>query len=170
MRACQARDPGSNPGRGATLLSPCTPPRAGWGTIARVKYEKAPDVCRLVSLLAGLEEFSHIDPSKIHCVKSTGARTRAIARIYGLPGAWIAAGLEPSYVIEVVGEKFYRLPPEERVKVIIHELLHIPRTFSGALRPHNPHVSDARVERLYRLAQKRLGIVERARELWQAND
>ncbi len=119
--------------------------------------------------MAGLEELSYIDPSRIHCVKSTGAKTRAIARIYGLPGAWIAAGLKPGYVIEVIAERFYSLPPEERVKIIIHELLHVPRTFSGALRPHNPYVSDARVERLYRLAQKRLAIAERARELWQAN-
>lgn len=55
------------------------------------------------------------------------------------------------------------------MRVIIHELLHIPRTFSGALRPHNPYVSEARVEGLYRLAQERLGIAERARELWQTN-
>lgn len=131
--------------------------------MARLRYEEAPDVCIMVKVLAGMEEFSHIDPGRVHCVRSWGSRSRAIARIYGLPGPWVTV-YGPGYVIEVIGERFYRLPLEERVKTIIHELLHIPYTFSGGLRPHGRLVNGRRVYSLYRRAS-RLGLVDTIRRL-----
>lgn len=43
---------------------------------------------------------------------------------------------EAAYIIETISEKFDRLPDFEKDKVLLHELTHIPRNFSGALMPH----------------------------------
>jgi len=38
--------------------------------------------------------------------------------------------------VEIIEPEFSRLPEAEQDRILIHELLHIPRTFSGAIRPH----------------------------------
>ncbi len=111
--------------------------------MSRIRYERAPDVCMLIHhIITVCEMFPHVDPDRVYCVRSYNARTRAIARIYGTPGAWIAAlGYNPGYVIEVVSEKYDTLDPLSKIKVLVHELLHIPSTFSGGLRPHGKNVN-----------------------------
>ncbi|MCE4606600.1 MAG: metallopeptidase [Desulfurococcales archaeon] len=116
----------------------------------RIKYKKAPDVCCLAGRIISQGYFSHVKKDRIWCLSSWGAKTKAIARIHGLSSAWIAIGLEPGYIIEVIGEKFYSLSFEEQVKTVIHELLHIPYTFSGGLRPHGRLVNSRRVNTIYR--------------------
>jgi len=106
------------------------------GAVGRVRYEVAEDVCEAIRVILGAGVFPHVDPERVRCVRSWGSRGRAVARIYGLPRPWIVAGLEPGYVIEVVSEAFDVLPCREKVRVLVHELAHIPSTFSGALRPH----------------------------------
>jgi len=44
--------------------------------------------------------------------------------------------------------KYARLSEEDKLKVLLHEILHIPKTFSGGLRPHGNKVNDREVERL----------------------
>ncbi|MCE4602142.1 MAG: metallopeptidase [Desulfurococcales archaeon] len=129
----------------------------------RIRYEEAPEVCAIVNILSSMEEFGHVDTSRVYCVRSWGSRSRAVARIYGLPGPW-ATVLGPGYVIEVISERFYRLSLEERVKTIIHELLHIPSTFSGGLRPHGRLVNGRVVGRIYRRAL-RLGLLDQIAEI-----
>jgi len=81
--------------------------------------------------------FDHIDPSKIVCMQSKGSKANAYARIWSLEKAWqIALNLEPHYIIEVLAEKYGKLSEEEKEKTLIHELLHIPKIFSGNLVPH----------------------------------
>ncbi len=123
--------------------------------MSKIIYEPAPDVCCIVDAILAQGLFPHIRRERVKCLVSWNTKTRAIARIHGLSSAWIAAGLEPGYVIEVVGERFYRQSREDKVKTIIHELLHIPYTFSGALRPHGRLVNGRRVNTLYRRLDKR---------------
>ena len=113
----------------------------------RVRYELAPDVCDAVKAILESGVLPHIDPKRIYCVRSRGSKGKAVARIYGMPGPWVAVLREnPGYVIEVVSEKFDGLDAEEKLRILLHELLHIPRTFSGALRPHGRLV-NAKAER-----------------------
>ena len=56
---------------------------------------------------------------------------------------------QPYYVIEVVGERYDELDDEGKDKLLIHELLHIPKTFSGALRPHKGYISKTIINKLY---------------------
>jgi len=91
---------------------------------------------RLNKIITSLK-LDYIKPQKVICFRSRGSSSRALARIWSLPQIWQKALNIPAYyAIEVISEKFDRLPEEEKDKVLIHELLHIPKTFSGALRPH----------------------------------
>ncbi|MCJ7827758.1 metallopeptidase [Patescibacteria group bacterium] len=81
--------------------------------------------------------FTHINPTQIVTFRSFGSKARAMARIWSFPKIWqLALSTQPHYCIEVLSEKFDRLSEDEKTKVLIHELLHIPKNFSGALLPH----------------------------------
>jgi predicted metallopeptidase len=118
--------------------------------MSRIRYEQYPEACRVVEKIVARLGLDYIDTNRVFCVKSWGARTNAIARIYGLPKPWIVAGMKPGYVIELISEKFDSLSCKEKIKTLIHELLHIPSGFSGGLRPHGKLVNSSRVNSLYR--------------------
>jgi predicted metallopeptidase len=100
--------------------------------------------------------FPNIDIERVKVVVCKDCRSRALARIYALPSVWrFVLELPPIYVIEVIERNFDPLPPDEKVKVLIHELLHIPKSFSGGLRPHGRYVNSYIVEKLYREYVKR---------------
>jgi predicted metallopeptidase len=81
--------------------------------------------------------FDNFDKSRIYCLSSENANTRAIARIYGLSRVWQKVlKQKPAYVIEVITEKFDHLSEKEKRNVLLHELAHIPKNFSGSLVPH----------------------------------
>lgn len=112
---------------------------------------------RLNKIIAGLK-LVHIKPQSVICFRSWGSSSQALARIWSLPQIWQKALNVPAhYAIEVLSEKFDRLSEEEKDKVLIHELLHIPKTFSGALRPHRTGtfvLSQRAVNKLYREYEK----------------
>ncbi len=100
-------------------------------------FKKAPDVKNRLKEILKKIEMSYVKFEQIAAIRSYGSKSRAIARIWAFPTIWQEAlGIKPHYVIEVLSEKFDRLGLEQQTKTLIHELLHIPRTFSGALRPH----------------------------------
>jgi DNA polymerase-2 len=88
--------------------------------------------------------------TNIHGYRTSGSKSRAYARIWAMPKIFQRAlKLEPHYVIEVLSRYYDNLSEDEKAKVIIHELLHIPNNFSGALVPH-----QTRTRNLGRLADK----------------
>ncbi|HJX59635.1 MAG TPA: putative metallopeptidase [Patescibacteria group bacterium] len=102
-----------------------------------VKWNPAPDIKKRVIVLAKNLHLDWLDTRSIYCVRSQGTNTRAISRIWGLSRIWqITLSTRPSYIIEVISEKFDRLGETEKDKVLLHEIAHIPRNFSGSLLPH----------------------------------
>jgi predicted metallopeptidase len=100
-------------------------------------WQEAPDVKKDVRQILSVLDLPYIDSSRIFCYRTNGSKSRSYARIWSFPRIFQEAlGLEPAYVIEVLSRHYDRLNPEEKIKVLIHELLHIPRNFSGALVPH----------------------------------
>ena len=100
-------------------------------------YKLAPDIKKQIRRLVKQLNFNHIKINRLHCIRSFDAKTRAYARIWGMAKLFKeVAGLEPHYIIEVNARRFDKLPPREQIKTLIHELLHIPKTFSGALLSH----------------------------------
>jgi predicted metallopeptidase len=71
-------------------------------------------------------------------MRSTGATARAYARIWSFPKIWqVALEISTFYVIEVLSQHFDKLPQDKKEQTLMHELLHIPKTFSGALLDHH---------------------------------
>jgi len=125
---------------------------------ALIKYFRAEDVLeRIRKIVRNLQpEFNHIDLKRIVVVRSVGSKSRALARIHGFPRIYaFATGIKPFYIIELISERYDKLTEEEKDKVLIHELLHIPRNFEGGLRPHGKYVNGRMVNQLYRKLQER---------------
>jgi len=124
-----------------------------------LEYVEASDVKRLVDEIVERLDLFHVVPQFVYCYRSKGSKSeRTVARIHGLSRMWQEALVRPpAYVIEVIAERYDRLSEEEKEKTLIHELLHIPKGFSGGFRPHRGYISRNRVERLHRtLQEKRL--------------
>ncbi len=103
---------------------------------------------RDIVLRLGLD---HIDTGRVVCIRSFGTKSRRVlARCHTLPKIiQKALNMNAHYVIEIVSENFNRLNPEEQLKVLIHEILHIPKTFGGGFRHHRPYVNRRTVEKAY---------------------
>lgn len=121
-----------------------------------IKYFEAADVKSRVEEIIEKLNMKHIASRQIFCVRSVGSKSeRAVARIHGLERIWQKTlNLPPYYVIEVISERYDKLSDEEKDKTLIHELLHIPKGFSGGFRPHKGFISRRKVEKLYRELKK----------------
>jgi predicted metallopeptidase len=115
-----------------------------------MRYDYAPDLkARLIEIVNALN-MEHIDLERVECLRSFGSSTkRTIARCHTI-GKVMQKGMKlPAfYTIEFL-EKFDKLSKTEQDKVIIHELLHIPKTFGGGFRQHD-FVCEENIDRLHR--------------------
>ena len=115
-----------------------------------VEYYEAPDVKQLVDTIVAELNFTHINPAYVYCFRSKGSKSkRTIARIHSLEKLWQKAlNTTPRYLIEVISERYYKLSQADRERIIIHELLHVPRGFSGGFRPHKGYVNWKTINKL----------------------
>ncbi len=117
-----------------------------------MKYSPAPEIKKTCVQLINQLDMRHIKTSRIHCIRSFDAKTRAVARIWGMAKIFHeVVGIEPNYIIEVNAKRFDKMDERDKIKTLIHELMHIPKTFSGALLSHRSRyhqINDREVEKI----------------------
>jgi predicted metallopeptidase len=128
-----------------------------------MKWVEAPEVKKRLDYIISNLGLPHILSDQIFVLRSYGSTGRAIARIWSFPTVWqLVLKMKPHYVIEVVSERFDRQHPNDQDRTLIHELMHIPKTFSGALLAHHgahrkANVTHKTVEVLYKEFLKNTG-------------
>lgn len=104
---------------------------------SKLKFTSSPSLKKRIRTLAKSLDLSWIKSSRVFTYSSTGSKTRAYARTWGLPRLWqTSLKVTPAYIIEVISERFDKLSVDDQDRVLLHELTHIPKNFSGALVPH----------------------------------
>lgn len=102
-----------------------------------MQWQEAKEIKEDLQHILATIELPHIQIDKISCYRTVGSTSRSYARIWAFPKIFQQAlDIQPHYVIEVLSKYYDKLDPQEQKKVLIHELLHIPKNFSGALVPH----------------------------------
>ena len=114
-----------------------------------MKYEPALDIQKIVEELS-LLLFPHIKLDRVKCFRSYGTSSRGtIARCHALGKLMQKAiGIEAVYALEFLSERFDKLDEKDQIKTIIHELMHIPRSFGGGF-VHHDKVHDHSVGKIY---------------------
>jgi predicted metallopeptidase len=115
-----------------------------------MRYEEAPDLKERVADIVSTLNMNHIDLDRIECLRGFGSSTRRIiARCHALGKVMQKAMKSKAfYAIEFL-ERFDKMSKKEQDKVIIHELLHVPRTFGGGFRQHD-YVCGSVVDELHK--------------------
>jgi predicted metallopeptidase len=115
-------------------------------------YRRAPDLDERVFDIVRKLNMHHVQLPRVVCIRSHGSKSRrTLARCHVLPKIiQEALGIKAYYIIEALSENFDSLPREEQTRVLIHELMHIPKTFGGGFKFHNV-VNRREVERMYRM-------------------
>ena len=103
----------------------------------KLEWDDAFEIKKDIDHILKTLNFFHIDSSRIFCFRTSGSKSRAYARIWSMPKIFQRAlVIKPAYVIEVLSQYYDKLDEDSKKKVLIHELLHIPKNFSGSLLPH----------------------------------
>ncbi len=117
-----------------------------------MQFKPAPKIKARIDYIVKTLGWDYINTNKVIAFESRGTKSENVhARCWSFPRIWQQAlNQEPHYIIEVVGERYDELSEEGRDKLLIHELLHIPKTFSGALRPHKGYISNSIINKFYK--------------------
>ena len=115
-----------------------------------MRYEKAEDLRERARKIVNKMGWKHIDIENVGFLRSFGSSSRrTIARCHAMGKAMqLALDRNGFYLLEFISERFDRLSKEDQTKVIIHELMHIPKTFGGGFIHHNK-VNDRTVDAVY---------------------
>ncbi|MDP2638440.1 MAG: putative metallopeptidase [Candidatus Levybacteria bacterium] len=126
--------------------------------LKKLEWDNANEIKTDIEEILKILNLPHIDMSRIFCYRTYGSTSRSYARIWAMPKIFQRAlGIKPAYVIEVLAKYFDRLDEDSKKKVLIHELLHIPKNFSGSLLPHRTHHRHLQTEvnKLFKEYKKR---------------
>jgi predicted metallopeptidase len=119
-----------------------------------MRFEFAKDIQEKINYMIKVLNYDHLDSSRIFCMRSYGSKSRAYARIWGLSRVWQKVlNVKSHYIIEVLYPRFDKLSGEDQEKTLLHELLHIPKKFSGGLVPHicfGKRIDSRTVDEIYR--------------------
>jgi predicted metallopeptidase len=115
-----------------------------------MKYVLAPDLQKIADDISRIL-FPHVQIERIKCYRSYGSSTRGtIARCHALGKLMQEAiGIKAVYALEFLSERFDKLSEEDKIKTIIHELMHIPKTFGGGFKHHDV-VTEKNVNLMYK--------------------
>ena len=118
-----------------------------------MKYEPAQDL-QIIADEISKSLFPHIDVARIKCFRSYGSSARnTIARCHALGKLMQKAiGIKAVYALEFISENFEKLSEKEKIKTILHELMHVPKTFGGGFR-HHDFVCDKNINLYYETYQ-----------------
>jgi len=120
-----------------------------------MKYEFAADLQKKAEEISKLL-FPHVNLSNVKCFRSYGTSTRnTLARCHGISKIMQKAiGIKAIYALEFLSERFDKLDEEEKIKTIIHELMHIPKNFGGGFK-HHDFVTTKAVNKFFKEYQSR---------------
>jgi len=118
-----------------------------------MKYETDAEIQGIAQDIITKLNLRHIKTDKLLCVRSNGSKSkRTVARIHGLPKIMqIAMNTKAFYVIEIISENFDKLSHEDKIRTMIHEVMHIPKNFGGGFRGHRSFVSRKNVEEAFKI-------------------
>ena len=116
-----------------------------------IKYEIAEDIMKRIYEIAKKIGMEYVKFSGVYAVRSRGsASIGTLARCHALSKIWQKClNIKAVYIIEIISERFDRMSREEQDKILIHELMHIPKSFGGGFKHHNV-VNKRNVDKLYK--------------------
>ncbi len=116
-----------------------------------MKYERDFEMQSIVEDVVRKLNLHHVNMERILCVRSHGSKSRrTLARIHGLPKIMQKAmEIKALYVIELISENFDNLSREDKIKTLIHEVMHVPKNFGGGFRSHRPYVTRRNVDKVF---------------------
>jgi len=120
-----------------------------------MRYEFAPNIQKIAEEISRIL-FPHVQIERVKCFRSYGTSSRRIiARCHALGKVMQKAmGVQAFYALEFLSERFDKLDEKEKIKTIIHELMHIPKTFGGGFKHHN-WVTERNINKYYKEYNKR---------------
>ena len=115
-----------------------------------MKYEPAPDI-QIIAEEISRNLFPHVILERVKYFRSFGTNSRGtIARCHALGKLMQKAlGIKAHYALEFLSERFDKLKEEDKIKTIIHELMHIPKSFGGGFK-HHDFVCDKNINFFYK--------------------
>jgi len=114
-----------------------------------MRYEFAPDLQIKADEISKVL-FPHVIVERVKCFRSYGTSSRGtIARCHTIGKLMQkAVGVKAHYALEFLHERFDKLSETDQLKVIIHELMHIPKSFGGGFK-HHDYVCEKNINKCY---------------------